>query len=106
MMQLRKRLNISKLVKKRKLKRSAWILKENQGFVELRQKKNNKNFEKKQLLKLEGIQDDLVSSHSKNMSVNKIPIRDKYNLLFRVRDKDFASLFSNIEDLLIGMYHN
>lgn len=40
------------------------------------------------------------------MSVNKIPIRDKYNLLFRVRDKDFAPFFSNIEDLLIDMYHN
>lgn len=48
----------------------------------------------------------LGSSHSGNMSVNRVLIRDEQNPLFGVGDKDFAPFFSNIEDLLIGMYHN
>lgn len=80
-------------------------------FVDLCWKKNNKYFKKKMAFKVRNYikwfsNSYLKNSHSENMSINRVPIKDEYNLLFEIRDKDFVFLFFNIEDLLIDMYYN
>ena len=40
------------------------------------------------------------------MLINRILIKNKYNLLSRIKDKNFALFFFNIKNVLIGIYHN